>query len=384
MISLAFYILIFLIGVLPLAKIASLMQQGRFIIRGSNHTEIQERATGFVIVGLVAVMPVILLYGLRINIGTDYRAYEEVYDFIKATPFSQYIRYHFIGIDDYYCEIGFAFLNKIMPSYRALLFVEGLLGLIVVLWVVYDFRNEVNAGFAIYIFLCTQFIYFMNGVRFLIAACFVLLAVKYLIEEKSKNFFLCILVAALFHKTALFCIIFYFIKEFGREGVNKFRNVLLIIGIALFPIFLPYVTRIASYVPVFSRYFSKTRYAAEFGGVGFGWLMHIVPVCIPLFLLGHDILLHDEKAKILFRVYLLEIPFRMVGLLNTWYTRFSRFPQMIEVILIPYMLSIMQNKKNRKILVAYYIVWYTFYFCYYAVVNDGGDSLPYQSILGLI
>ncbi|MGN8774100.1 EpsG family protein [Candidatus Weimeria sp. HCP3S3_B5] len=384
MISLVFYILIFLIGVLPLAKISSLMQQDRFIIRGRYGKELQEGTAGFVVVGLIALLPVILLYGFRINIGTDYWAYETVYDFIKETPFSQYLGYHFIGDDDYYCEIGFALLNKIMPSYRTLLFVEGILGLLIVLWAVYDFRNEVNAGFAIYIFLCTQFIYFMNGVRFLIAACFMLLAVKFLVQNKSKEFFLCILAAALFHKTALFCIIFYFIKEFGREEANKFRNFLLVVGIALFPLLLSYVMRMAGYVPAFSRYFSKTNYAAEFGNVGFvgfGWLMHIIPVCIPLFLLGHYTLLHDEKAKILFRVYLLEIPFRMVGLLNTWYTRFSRFPQMIEVILIPYTISLMQNRRNKKILIIYYVIWYAFYFCYYAVVNDGGDSLPYQSIL---
>lgn len=220
----------------------------------------------------------------------------------------------------------------------------------------------------------------MNGVRFLIAACIVLLAVKNLNNGKDNKFFLCILIAALFHKTALFCIIFYFIREFSREGINKFRNTLLIMGIALFPFLLPCIMRIASFVPFFSRYFSRTRYAATFGNVGFGWLMHIVPVCIPLFVLGRDTLFNDENAKSLFRVYLLEIPFRMVGLLNTWYTRFSRYPQMIEIILIPYVLSNMKNEKNKRILSVYYILWYAFYFCYYAVVNDEGTCLPYQGI----
>lgn len=384
MISLVFYIFIFIISVIPLAKISSLMQQQRFIVRGRFGKELQQTKHGFILIGLFSLMPVVLLYGLRINIGTDYRAYEIIYILIKTTPYDQYLKYHFIGIDDYYCEIGFALLNKIMPSYRALLFAEGILGIAVVLAVVFDFYQEVNAGFALYIFLCTQFIYFMNGVRFLIAACFILLAVKHLIVGQSRKFFLYVLIATLFHKTALFCIIFYFIKEFHRQNVNKFRNALLIIGILLFPFILPYIIRMVAVIPAFSRYFSKSKYVAEFGNVGFRWVVHIVPVMMPLLLLGHDILFHDEKAKSLFRVYLLEIPFRMLGLLNTWYTRLSRYPQMIEVILIPYTISMMDNKRNRKILILYYIIWYAFYFCYYAVVNDMGDCLPYQSVLGSI
>ena len=249
------------------------MQQQRFIVRGRFGKELQQTKHGFILIGLFSLMPVVLLYGLRINIGTDYRAYEIIYILIKTTPYDQYLKYHFTGIDDYYCEIGFALLNKIMPSYRALLFAEG---------IVFDFYQEVNAGFALYIFLCTQFIYFMNGVRFLIAACIVLLAIKNLNDDKNRKFFICILIAALFHKTALFCIIFYFIREFRREDVNKLRNILLIFGIALFPILLPYIMRVASYIPAFARYFSRERYAAEFGNFGFGWLMHIVPVLYSL------------------------------------------------------------------------------------------------------
>ena len=137
MISLVFYIFIFIISVIPLAKISSLMQQQRFIVRGRFGKELQQTKHGFILIGLFSLMPVVLLYGLRINIGTDYRAYEIIYNLIKTTPYDQYLKYHFTGIDDYYCEIGFALLNKIMPSYRALLFAEGILGIAVVLAVVF-------------------------------------------------------------------------------------------------------------------------------------------------------------------------------------------------------------------------------------------------------
>lgn len=76
----------------------------------------------------------------------------------------------------------------------------------------------------------------------------------------------------------------------------------------------------------------------------------------------------------------MEVPFRMLGLYNTWYTRCSRFSQIAEVIFIPLVLSKIKNKRKRMLLYLYYFIWFIFYFAYYAIINDNGDSLPYSWI----
>ncbi len=78
-----------------------------------------------------------------------------------------------------------------------------------------------------------------------------------------------------------------------------------------------------------------------------------------------------------FRICLMEIPFRLLGQYNTWFTRYTRCSQIVLVIFIPLILSRIENRQKRLMLGAYYILWYIFYFAYYAIVNDQGDSLPY-------
>ena len=111
------------------------------------------------------------------------------------------------------------------------------------------------------------------------------------------------------------------------------------------------------------------------------WLLHIIPVIVPLFLFGEKQILSSGRNRVLLRVYLMEIPFRILALYNTWYTRFARYGQIVLILLIPLVVNQIQNRKKRQLITLYYIAWYIFYFCYYAVINDAGDTIPYVWIL---
>lgn len=347
-----------------------------------------ERRSGSVIAklliqALLCSLPVILLYGLRIGIGSDYFAYEEIYEALHKADFLYYWEMHNKIVGAYYVEPGYYILNRLAPSYRILLFFDILL-ILIPLWLsLFEFKEKISFSFAFFIFMSIQFIYSMNGVRYIIAVSFILSGFVYLISDRNWRFFCCILIASLFHTSALVCIAFYFIKNFKNYQLNILRNILFYGAIVTFPFSSKYIINFASRVPAFYRYFTREIYSFS-GGMqnSVSWLLHIIPVIVPVMIVCGKNLLNDPKLSVMFRIYLTEIPFRMMGLYNTWFTRLARIPQVIEVLLIPYVLKNIRNKNIRSILVTYYVVWYVFYFVYYILVNDQGDSIPYQWIFG--
>lgn len=335
----------------------------------------------YLISGCIFLFPLIAMYGLRYGIGTDYFSYERIYTVIHNASFSEYWIGHINNAGEFYVEPGYYILNKIFLSYHSLKWGIGVLLFSLVLLAVKDYFYKISIPFALFIYLTTQYIYAMNVTRFAIALCFILIGYKELSKNKTVNFVILVFLATLFHKSSFFCFPMYFLKQYKYKGVNSSRNLVLFISIILFPLISSYLLRIIGKIPLFERYFSVSHYSpsAAIGG-GWSWILHILPVILPLLILCKKEIFDSEDTSILFRICIMEVPFRMLGLYNTWYTRCSRFSQIAEVIFIPLVLSKIKNKRKRMLLYLYYFIWFIFYFAYYAIINDNGDSLPYSWI----
>lgn len=332
---------------------------------------------------LIGMVPIIVLYGLRYGIGTDYSAYEAIYKQLHGVSLTEYWRLHSVDFGDYYVEIGYFLLNKISFSYVHLQFMIILLMACILFMVLSRYENKVSKGMAVFIFLSTQFIYAMNGTRFIMAALFLLWAYTKIEEGKKLEFLVLTVCAVLFHKSALICCVFYLLKEFSGSLWNKLRNFTVIAAIILLPAALGTIMGILSRLSIFSRYFSADIYASSFSmsGGGFMWLMHIVPVLLPIaFIVLIEKNRIDSEFKIFFRICCMEIPLRMLSFFNPWYGRLARYAQIAQCILIPYFLGKVKSKKLRFLLICYYIAWYIFYFLYYLIIIDEKHSLPYQTI----
>ena len=350
----------------------------RFVLISGKCKKTIMRKKSFVFNALICMLPVILLYGWRYGIGTDYFSYEQIYNVLHKAPLFSYIEKHLSDEGAYYVEFGFYLLNRIAPNYRFLLFLESILIFTPILMALMDYSDKMNLGMSIFIYLSLQFIHSMNVVRFTIALSFIVLSYKYIMQNKSGKFIFCILFASLFHKTALICFILYFVKEFHVSAANKIRNFLIMLVIFLFPIISRMALQIVSNFPLFNRYFSVSTYEAsksmKSGGI---WLFHILPVIMPIIICANRYIAKTPQNRMLFRIYLMEIPFRMMGLYSSIYIRISRYTQMVEILFIPIILKAIKNKQIKILLTLYYIVWYVFYFIYYAIVGDSGDSIPY-------
>lgn len=329
-------------------------------------------------VGCLFLFPIISMYGLRYGIGTDYFSYEQIYNAVHEASIVNYWSSHKRGVDYFYIEPGYYILNKIFPSYRSLLWGTGILLFTLLLIAIKDYSKQINFAFALFIYLSTQYIYALNGMRFAIAIVLILIGYKFLIQNRTKTFVLMVLLASLFHQTALFCLAMVFLKRYKYKGVDGIRNIVLIAMILSFPLLCKFLLEILSHISLFERYFDTFQYSASMTmTISWTWVLHVIPVLLPLIILCGKEIFDAENTDILFRICVMEVPLRMLGLFNTWYTRFARYSQIALVIFVPLVLSKIQNKQKKAILYLYYIAWFVFYFAYYAIVNDQGDSLPY-------
>ena len=331
---------------------------------------------------ILYILPVLLLYGLRKGIGTDYEAYKRAYSVLHNTNIIRYLSLHKIGTGDYYMEPGYYFLNRISPNFRTLLFLCGLLTYTLIFAAIRLFQNKLYFGLPIFIYFTTHFIYSINVIRQSIALAFLLLAFAYLIKKRNLKFFVYVICAAMFHSTSWVALLYFFVQEFQSKMLNRIRDTAIVVGILLFLPVSKVLLLAASHIPQFERYFSTSLYSISFNKTsGIKWLMHIIPVIFPMVIILKSKLFESKEERMMLRIYVTEIPLRMLGFYNTWLTRFARMPQMIQIIFVPYMLRKIRDRSTQRLLVIYYTLWYIFYFVYY-LLAQGGKSIHYQWIFG--
>ncbi|MBD5439384.1 MAG: EpsG family protein [Treponema sp.] len=328
------------------------------------------------------VSPILFIYTIRYGIGTDYFAYRSIFELLHYTNFEKYWHLHNLNYGSYYVEPGFYILNRFLSfNFISLLFVCSLLIFGFVYFGAIKLVPEISMAWCIFIYYCTQFIFSMNVMRFAIAITIVFLSIYFIMQKKFVLWCLFVVLASWFHKTSIICFPLYFLVDINNKKLSKVRNFLWYVFVFGFPIIAKMLFMLAASISLFSRYFATAKYML--GGFTFKpmFLFHIAPVLLPILIVKRKFVFQDRKAALFFRVLLLEIPMRELGAFNTWLSRLARFPQMIQIVFIPYVLSSIKNQKLKIILKVYYVAWYSFYFIYGALVNDMGDSVPYRSIL---
>ena len=158
---------------------------------------------------------------LRYNFGNDYSSYDGAYRAIKG------------GEDIFKNEHLYTLLNKITPSFFLLMAITAAF----FVWVVYRMVKEhtvgIYQGMAVLIFVINPYLFLMNlsAVRQCIAMCIFILALKYIQERKFLLYLLMIIMAALFHLSALVLIpVYFFVND---KPMSRLQTFLLVTAMLL-------------------------------------------------------------------------------------------------------------------------------------------------------
>lgn len=160
---------------------------------------------------------------IRYNYGNDYDSYYTWYRWI-----------HIGGASPYKSQVGFTWLNMIMPNFFVMVIVISFLFLWSVYLLIRDNVEEQCYGLAVMIFVINPYLFLINlsAMRQSIAIALFIVAVYFAGKRKIIPYVLIILLAGIFHTSALVLLPFYLI--INDKKINVFFGVIVFVVLLVF------------------------------------------------------------------------------------------------------------------------------------------------------
>ena len=352
------------------------------------------RNKAIIFIGLL--MPCVLS-GLRAEtIGTDVRGYinplcKLVYESNSIPEYFQSVwkdsyRYRAVKDIEFLYNLLVIICVRFIASKQLLLFVTQMF-IVFPLW--YGIKKIIPRGNA-WIGMLTYYLMFynvsLNAMRQWIAMAVVLLGFSYLIIDKNNaKYFICVIFAFFFHKSAIIGICFWFMYMFikssgfkhsirigqiklNAECIQILMFLCMILIIYLFPSIILFMLKIVG-LDEYSNYFSAEP------AFLITQLVIRMPVLVVLWLGRKNIKNVLYRMLVLFAV--LDVVFANYVAIASYLLRVSYWFSGYSIITYPYVINTFNAKKRRITLCAIILVLLC-YWMYFFVVKGDHETVPYQ------
>ena len=326
------------------------------------------------IYAILIMAPIVLIQGFRYDVGTDYLSYEDLsigfgngnkiyYSWYLNEPLFvllSYASYHIAGNGHLFFLLDAIIMNCL-------------------LFKTFDYYKKnvsITILYAFYYFLC--FPYFLNTERQGLASIIVWYSSIYAEQRKFRKFFLCIVVATLFHNTAIIGIVFYAFNFFERWRSRKYIKRLMI-GVAFcVPIIFGFsLDFLSKYVPIFRKY---TRYLNDELADGQN-VNHLYMLLLGLALLSAwRILKRSNNYQWLIFLYGWQLSSYLLNNYLEWGFRLSYYFEIGIMYGYAYVIPRIGKRVNRMLLNTFATVMLVFYFTYKFLIQGNSEIFPYTFI----
>ena len=333
-------------------------------------------------VPIAVVFVFALVFGIRYNVGVDHLRYIEKYEQIKYSS-------SFVDTELLYFWINkvFAFLNL---HYSFLFFFLAFIQLYLLLYSIRSHRNVM--GWLIFTFMISaSFLSFMNVIRQEVAFCLQLVAFSYLSRKKIFYCYLFIIIAILFHISAIILLPFplLYLRKNSYFSNSNIQLLLFIVFLFIGVFFRPSLfifSLLSDYIDVF-EYFGYDSYVnmvdrgdlkfmESARGLGFGFILISVLNAISVY--------YSSRVKNYYNSALLNIfyDFYYIGMLFYYltlgsliFTRINYYFYDIGFIYVAFLLNYLyRNKSVNNFIVLFLIVIIYFLLFYASVVISGYEN----------
>lgn len=302
-------------------------------------------------------------------IGADTLNYVQLFETIGSNTLPQFnINFSTLLGERY--EYGFVLLNKVIfdiTSDPRWLFIVCAFWTYIMLFVfVIKLSRDPFLSIALFVGL-GYFVLSMNALRQSLAIAFVMIAYLFLIRDKILPFILSIILAGMFHKTALLFLIILLIKNVHyRFKTSVFiLSCCIIIGLT-FEKFFPALTYLN-----YSNYIDNSSISA-------GYLGLILNICIIIFLLIISFFAYQNRDIKLWEKYFPNnsdnlLPLIMVISIGIYFisfnlSQFSRIALYFEIASLIYIPNVIQTVESKKIKLFMNVLVYMVLFSYFFIV----------------
>lgn len=317
----------------------------------------------------ICTIILVTLGGMRGGFTQDYYAYRSF--------FYDSINYNMFEVITQFKDPGFLLLSKAirtLTSSSEVFF--SIISLIIVLANLIQFKKESPyVWLSILMFLCLGNYYTsFNILRQILACSLSFLMFNLITNKKIYKYFICTFLISTIHKSALILIPFYFLLRINWSKRNKliitFISILIFSIVFIYPYFFINIMKGIVY----------ENYNINSYGISWGLPISslIKPGLILLFILIHNNIIdkNNIKERILLNANLYYFGFSLLAIRVEMFTRLSHYFAPYILILIPYIISKIKNKRHR----ALYLIGGVILLLIYSTVTKGLFNSNYYFI----
>ena len=326
---------------------------------------------------ILALLLISMVVGFRYEVGTDWSGYKDWFEYYKVVPWESLNKLNF--------EPGFLFLNYFLASiglnYTIMFFSVALISWF---FLFKSLAAKILPLFIFFVFVDEYFFWSMNGIRQFVAISIFIFSIRFIIERNLKKYSVAILVASLFHTSALILLPFFLVpwEKFYRVGLwffmfivslflantslilNSVENVLKIIGNSI-PI-----------LSVYLEYFENGRFEASITEIGLGFYFRVI-IAFLIFYYSRHVVEKYPNTKIFFLlffigslIYNVFYMFPLIGRINLYFI----FSRTISLALVVYYLW--TENKHRPVAIGICTLYFILFLV--TISNSSNDCCPYE------
>lgn len=245
---------------------------------------------------------IFFIVGFRNNVGTDWNAYNNSYNYLKLTGFS-----------DQNYELGFLFINKFFANLNMpVTFMFGTIALIGWIFIIKSQSLKILPFLIFLIFVDEYFFWSMNVIRQFVSMAIFLYAIKFIEKKDVYKYFTLITIACLFHYSALILFPLYFVP-WGLIYNKRILFIIFLVSLFLsnlssfvgfvYLVFF-YIVDFIPFLSKYSWYFQSTKLEATEVNVGLGYLFRVIIVFIIIYF-SNALIEKYPTAKIYITMFLI-------------------------------------------------------------------------------
>lgn len=328
-----------------------------------------------VILIVYSFVSMVLVAGLRYEVGTDYLNYKDMFYILqRESIFKSNIEPIFVVI----CKI----LNIVTSNYVWLFITVA----VFIYYFLYKICISKTHYYEMSIFLFIAFGFYtstFNGMRQWMACIVGLYALTSIKTHTKKKTWLLILLAILCHKTAVILIPTYFFVYKNRSDIS--RIIIMMMGTILYfipDLIMKFMKFTIGTIPMFSKY---NRYVENYDihqGSAFVFPIFCLIVYVLYFLYKKRLKHIDLNLDVYLNILALGYCFSTMGQKLMSFDRIQLFFVPIIIILIP-QLTYCMKKRDKQFFYPVCIIM-GIVFLIYSLSQNGGNPLPYRSVFSVL
>jgi hypothetical protein len=313
-----------------------------------------------------------VVVGLRSDVGTDYESYVELFESIRSHESIRLLEPGYFLLNSLVSELGFdSWLVFLAAATTTFFLTQATIAR----------YSEHPAVSALGVFGMGFFFFSLSGVRQALAIAIVFYAFRHIDTRDLLRFLLAVVIAAMFHWTALLSLPAYWFaqRRFSRTGL-LIATTIAIVTLYIEPVRIALIELLAHLIPgPYGRYLGLV--AGRQGAVRGGYFVFAQVLFLVGIVLAYPRLWHRLDASARRLLNLTIVGFVLAFLLGRFYTivRVSMYYKIFELLLYS---SLIRYSRHRwlRILVALCFILVFLVMTVVAVASNSYESLPYRTI----